>query len=142
MTIEKLHTNYSFVSLSVCHFPGAFMDAISSMEFDYVASGHYANIVHSSVEQMDNPSVLELSKDMVPSWDAHHLFLFFPVLFGFIAVLSISRACPKKCFVKFEVYLPYYLFISQLSSCFKWLLMLVFRHKGNFCDHYTHLQSF
>ncbi|XP_059431346.1 uncharacterized protein LOC132164799 [Corylus avellana] len=44
---------------------GAFMDAISSMEFDYVASGHYANIVHSSVEQMDNPSVLELSKDTV-----------------------------------------------------------------------------
>lgn len=43
------------------------MDAISSMEFDYVASGHYANIVHSSVELMDNPSVLELSKDMVPS---------------------------------------------------------------------------
>ncbi|KAE8037148.1 hypothetical protein FH972_009765 [Carpinus fangiana] len=44
---------------------GAFMDAISSMEFDYVASGHYANIVHSSEEQTDNPSVLELSKDMV-----------------------------------------------------------------------------
>ncbi|GMY16288.1 trna-specific 2-thiouridylase mnma [Fagus crenata] len=44
---------------------GAFMDAISSMEFDYVASGHYANIVHTSTDQMDNPSVLELSKDMV-----------------------------------------------------------------------------
>ena len=43
------------------------MDAISSMEFDYVASGHYANIVHTSTDQMDNPSVLELSKDMVSS---------------------------------------------------------------------------
>ncbi|KAJ4724267.1 tRNA-specific 2-thiouridylase [Melia azedarach] len=44
---------------------GAFMDAISSMEFDYVASGHYANVVHPSADQIDKPSVLELSKDMV-----------------------------------------------------------------------------
>lgn len=43
---------------------GAFMDAISTMEFDYVASGHYAKIVHSSSEK-DKPSTLELSKDMV-----------------------------------------------------------------------------
>ena len=42
------------------------MDAISSMEFDYVASGHYANVVHpKAADQMDKPSVLELSKDMV-----------------------------------------------------------------------------
>ena len=58
------------------------MDAISSMEFDYVASGHYANIVHTSTDQMDNPSVLELSKDMVSSWNTHHWLLLFPVLFG------------------------------------------------------------
>ncbi|KAK2641117.1 hypothetical protein Ddye_022880 [Dipteronia dyeriana] len=45
---------------------GAFMDAISSMEFDYIASGHYANVVHpNAADQMDKPSVLELSKDMV-----------------------------------------------------------------------------
>ncbi|KAH7560578.1 hypothetical protein JRO89_XS10G0048000 [Xanthoceras sorbifolium] len=44
---------------------GAFMDAISNMEFDYVASGHYANVIHPSADQTDNPSVLELSKDMV-----------------------------------------------------------------------------
>ncbi|XP_060179646.1 uncharacterized protein LOC132609600 isoform X2 [Lycium barbarum] len=44
---------------------GAFMDAISGMEFDFVASGHYAKIVHTSTEQLDEPSVLELSKDMV-----------------------------------------------------------------------------
>lgn len=44
---------------------GAFMDAISGMEFDFVASGHYAKIVHASTEQLDEPSVLELSKDMV-----------------------------------------------------------------------------
>ncbi|KAK1267048.1 hypothetical protein QJS04_geneDACA016378 [Acorus gramineus] len=43
---------------------GAFMDAISKMEFDYVASGHYARVVHSS-ENQDNLSILELSKDMV-----------------------------------------------------------------------------
>lgn len=44
---------------------GAFMDAISSMEFDYVASGHYANVIHSFTDQTDKPSILELSKDMV-----------------------------------------------------------------------------
>ncbi|PON71187.1 tRNA-specific 2-thiouridylase [Trema orientale] len=44
---------------------GAFMDAISSMEFDYVASGHYANVVHSCANQIDVASVLELSQDMV-----------------------------------------------------------------------------
>ncbi|XP_015088615.1 uncharacterized protein LOC107031683 isoform X1 [Solanum pennellii] len=44
---------------------GAFMDAISGMEFDFVASGHYAKIAHASTEQLDEPSILELSKDMV-----------------------------------------------------------------------------
>ncbi|XP_044472885.1 tRNA-specific 2-thiouridylase MnmA [Mangifera indica] len=44
---------------------GAFMDTINSLEFDYVASGHYANVVHSAADQMDELSVLELSKDMV-----------------------------------------------------------------------------
>lgn len=67
LTISKLSTYYSFRSLSMQCFPGAFMDAISSMQFDYVASGHYANIVHSSTDQIDRPSVLELSKDMVSS---------------------------------------------------------------------------
>lgn len=41
------------------------MDAISEMEFDFVASGHYAKIVHASSAQPHEPSVLELSKDMV-----------------------------------------------------------------------------
>lgn len=45
------------------------MDAISNMEFDYVASGHYANVIHPSADQMDKPSVLELSKDMVSGND-------------------------------------------------------------------------
>ncbi|KAM3326244.1 tRNA-specific 2-thiouridylase MnmA isoform X4 [Capsicum chacoense] len=44
---------------------GAFMDAIGGMEFDFVASGHYARIVHASTTQLDEPSILELSKDMV-----------------------------------------------------------------------------
>ncbi|ONI05915.1 hypothetical protein PRUPE_5G028600 [Prunus persica] len=44
---------------------GAFMDAISCMKFDYVASGHYANVVHPSAGEMDEDSVLELSQDMV-----------------------------------------------------------------------------
>lgn len=41
------------------------MDAISSREYDYVASGHYANVIHPSVDEADCPSVLELSTDMV-----------------------------------------------------------------------------
>ena len=41
------------------------MDAISSMDFDYVASGHYANVIHPFADQI-KPSVLELSQDMVP----------------------------------------------------------------------------
>ena len=44
---------------------GAFLDAISGMNFDFVASGHYAKVVHKSADQTDEFSVLELSKDMV-----------------------------------------------------------------------------
>ncbi|KAI4368617.1 hypothetical protein MLD38_017157 [Melastoma candidum] len=43
---------------------GAFMDAISSMGYDYIASGHYAKVVHPLSNQFGN-SVLELSEDMV-----------------------------------------------------------------------------
>ncbi|KAL9253969.1 tRNA-specific 2-thiouridylase MnmA-like protein [Drosera capensis] len=43
---------------------GAFMDAITSMDFDYVASGHYAKVNHPPSDDMEKPSVLELSKDM------------------------------------------------------------------------------
>ena len=45
------------------------MDAIDSMDFDYVASGHYAKVVHPSADQMDKDSVLELSQDMVPKYN-------------------------------------------------------------------------
>ena len=41
------------------------MDAISSMDFDYVASGHYAKVVHSFINEMDGASALELSQDAV-----------------------------------------------------------------------------
>ncbi|KAE9593281.1 putative sulfurtransferase [Lupinus albus] len=44
---------------------GAFLDAINNMGFDYVASGHYARVIHPSSDQMDEPSILELSQDMV-----------------------------------------------------------------------------
>lgn len=60
--------------------PGAFMDAISNMEFDYVASGHYANVIHPSADQMDKPSVLELSKDMVSPSDCLRLPFNLPYL--------------------------------------------------------------
>ena len=41
------------------------MDAISGMDFDYVASGHYANVIHPSGGEVNKASVLELSSDMV-----------------------------------------------------------------------------
>ncbi|XP_052193185.1 uncharacterized protein LOC127801807 [Diospyros lotus] len=44
---------------------GAFLDAIAGLEFDFVASGHYAKVVHFFVEQRDELSILELSKDLV-----------------------------------------------------------------------------
>ncbi|KAJ4978279.1 hypothetical protein NE237_009059 [Protea cynaroides] len=44
---------------------GAFLDAISSMEFDYIASGHYARVLHPCSDQSECPSILELSKDKV-----------------------------------------------------------------------------
>ncbi|VFQ68717.1 unnamed protein product [Cuscuta campestris] len=44
---------------------GAFMDSVSKMEFDFVASGHYAKIVHADANQPHKPSALQLSKDMV-----------------------------------------------------------------------------
>ncbi|KAJ0960499.1 hypothetical protein J5N97_001658 [Dioscorea zingiberensis] len=44
---------------------GAFLKAIENMEFDYIASGHYARVYHSSFDKRDEPSVLALSKDMV-----------------------------------------------------------------------------
>ncbi|KAK8550666.1 hypothetical protein V6N12_039362 [Hibiscus sabdariffa] len=44
---------------------GAFMDAIYNLDYDYIASGHYANVVHPSADQRNKASILELSKDMV-----------------------------------------------------------------------------
>ncbi|CAH1439000.1 unnamed protein product [Lactuca virosa] len=40
----------------------AFMDAISNMDFDFVASGHYAKVVTDETNEL---SFLQLSKDMV-----------------------------------------------------------------------------
>ncbi|KAH1067162.1 hypothetical protein J1N35_032149 [Gossypium stocksii] len=44
---------------------GAFMDAIYNMDYDYIASGHYANVVHPSADQSNKASILELSQDML-----------------------------------------------------------------------------
>jgi tRNA-specific 2-thiouridylase len=44
---------------------GAFLEAIENLGFDYIASGHYAHVVHPSVENTEAPSVLQLSKDKV-----------------------------------------------------------------------------
>ncbi|KAH9680574.1 tRNA-5-taurinomethyluridine 2-sulfurtransferase [Citrus sinensis] len=52
------------------------MDAISSMEFDYVASGHYANVVHSSADHKDKPSVQNYQKTSCLFWINICAFIF------------------------------------------------------------------
>ncbi|VAI09407.1 unnamed protein product [Triticum turgidum subsp. durum] len=42
---------------------GAFLEAIENLGFDYIASGHYAHVVHPPVENAEEPLVLQLSKD-------------------------------------------------------------------------------
>ncbi|CAN6296332.1 unnamed protein product [Urochloa humidicola] len=44
---------------------GAFLEAIENLGFDYIASGHYARVVHPPVENTEAPSVLQLSKDKI-----------------------------------------------------------------------------
>lgn len=56
------------------------MDAISSMDFDYVASGHYANVIHPSAGALNKHSILELSRDMVILLSVFDLFSFAQVL--------------------------------------------------------------
>ena len=48
------------------------MDAISGMEYEYIASVHYAKVVHPPADQTDSSSVLELSQDMVPVFKMAH----------------------------------------------------------------------
>uniref|UniRef100_A0A0E0K9F7 tRNA-5-taurinomethyluridine 2-sulfurtransferase n=1 Tax=Oryza punctata TaxID=4537 RepID=A0A0E0K9F7_ORYPU len=43
----------------------AFLEAIEDLGFDYIASGHYAHVVHPSPDDVEGPSVLQLSKDKV-----------------------------------------------------------------------------
>jgi len=56
---------------------GAFLEAVESMKFDFIASGHFAHVTHPSFDRDKMPSILSLSKDMVPSL-LHLLFIFFP----------------------------------------------------------------
>ncbi|KAM0860641.1 hypothetical protein ACQ4PT_046414 [Festuca glaucescens] len=42
---------------------GAFLEAIENLKFDYIASGHYAHVVHPSVQNIERSSELQLSKD-------------------------------------------------------------------------------
>ncbi|RLN40302.1 tRNA-specific 2-thiouridylase MnmA [Panicum miliaceum] len=47
------------------HVVRAFLEAIENLGFDYIASGHYAHVVHPSIENDDAPSLLQLSKDKI-----------------------------------------------------------------------------
>lgn len=56
------------------------------MGFDYIASGHYAHVIHSLPKLGDEPSVLKLSQDMVIEP------VIFDLLFLYILVAS-SQIC-------------------------------------------------
>ncbi|KAK7391941.1 hypothetical protein VNO78_20365 [Psophocarpus tetragonolobus] len=75
---------------------GAFLDAIGDMGFHYVASRHYANVIDSCDDRMDEPSFLELSLDMVKDQTY------------FLSHLSQSQLkrflAPLGCIPKEEVY--------------------------------------
>lgn len=53
------------ILLHVLSISGAFLQAVQKMDFDYIASGHYAHAVHSSPENPSGLSMLKLSRDMV-----------------------------------------------------------------------------
>lgn len=57
------------------------MDAISNMGFDFVASGHYAKVIHEFTEQTSGLSVLQLSEDMVYLKNCQYRLLIFEELF-------------------------------------------------------------
>jgi len=44
---------------------GAFLEAIENLGFDYIASGHYAHVIHPSDENTEAPLLLQLSKEKV-----------------------------------------------------------------------------
>ncbi|XP_058073617.1 uncharacterized protein LOC131222525 isoform X2 [Magnolia sinica] len=106
---------------------GAFMDIISSMEFDYVASGHYAHVIHSSPEQDDGSSVLELSNDTVKdqTYFLSHLSqdqlkrLLFPL--GCISKLSINRSSSLVAsqWMKFVGLLQKWIFLTKKGRIHK-----------------------
>nr|KAJ0223490.1 hypothetical protein LSAT_V11C200099580 [Lactuca sativa] len=57
-----LHLTLMFFAIQESNSVCAFMDATSNMDFDFVASGHYAKVVTDEINEL---SFLQLSKDMV-----------------------------------------------------------------------------
>lgn len=74
------------------------MDAISSMDFDYVASGHYANVVHPSGGEVNKDSVLELSRDMVI---ISYQMKFICLLMTYVFLSSSDRSSASLCSITF-----------------------------------------
>ena len=51
--IEVHFSNYDVLLISI--WAGAFLEAIENLGFDYIASGHYAHVVHPSAENTEAP---------------------------------------------------------------------------------------
>lgn len=84
-----------FILSNVYVLSGAFMDAVDDMGFDYIASGHYAKVIHAST--WHEPSLLEVSKDMV------HIWFCYSLSFANLHHIQQVASCLFWCFWKLAV---------------------------------------
>ncbi|CAH1454546.1 unnamed protein product [Lactuca virosa] len=64
----KVHMLFFLLTLQCIYesnHSGAFMDAISNMDFEFVSFGHYAKVIHPLTDETNELSFLQQSKDMV-----------------------------------------------------------------------------
>ena len=104
MTIFLCDLDYRYFSSIVGL--GAFLEAVEGMKFDYIASGHYAHVTHSSSDQEKVPSILSLSKDMVPS--LLHLFssFFFSLKSWFVVISLLGSPFVKHIMLVADTIMP------------------------------------
>lgn len=78
------------------------------MKFDYIASGHYADVTHSSFDQKNVPSILSLSKDMVPKLYTFLLSLSFsPQVVGSFVSVFLSLRYKHIILISDYMMMPY-----------------------------------